>query len=252
MAGDVDAYEVALFVEPLHGAPFCIDLRRLWFRDFDFGDVVKQGGGGVGFVGLIVLAVGNEFVEEEITVFAGGEELFATDGTEPVKGTSEGQTFNAFLIAGKEIDSLDEVVDRLVGAVFLSFGEDGINGCFSDSFDGTKAEADFAEGIDAEFDAALIDVRAEGADAHRLALVHQFGDGFDVGKAATHDAGHILGWIVGFQIGRLVGHPGITRCMALVEGIGGEGTPVFPDFFKHLGVVAVCRATFDELGIHVV
>lgn len=133
MAGDVDAYEVALFVEPLHGAPFCIDLRRLRFRDFDFGDVVKQGGGGVGFVGLIVLAVGNEFVEEEITVFAGGEELFATDGTEPVEGTGEGQTFNAFLIAGKEIDSLDEVVDRLVGAVFLSFGEDGINGCFSDS-----------------------------------------------------------------------------------------------------------------------
>lgn len=40
--------------------------------------------------------------------------------------------------------------------------------------------------------------------------------------------------------------------MALVEGIGGEGTPVFPNFFKHLGVVAVCRATFDELGIHVV
>ena len=40
--------------------------------------------------------------------------------------------------------------------------------------------------------------------------------------------------------------------MALVEGVGSEGTPVLPDFLQNLRVVAVGFSALDEFGVHVV
>ena len=47
-----------------------------------------------------------------------------------------------------------------------------------------------------------------------------------------------------------VGHPGVARGVALVEGVGGELLPVGPYFLEHFGVVAVALAALDELGLH--
>ena len=40
--------------------------------------------------------------------------------------------------------------------------------------------------------------------------------------------------------------------MALVEGVGGKGRPVFPDFLEHRRIVAVRISAGHELGIHVI
>ena len=61
--------------------------------------------------------------------------------------------------------------------------------------------------IDAELMPALVDIRSEGLDAHRLALVHEFGDFSDVVEVAAHHGGHILRGVVGLEVGRLVCHP---------------------------------------------
>ena len=97
---------------------------------------------------------------------------------------------------------------------------------------------------------ALVNIGSLGGNTHRLTFVHQFGHLGDVVHVAAHHGCHILGWIVGLEVTRLVGHPRIARGMRLVEGIGGEFLPVGPNLFKHLRVVAVALSALDELRLH--
>ena len=106
--------------------------------------------------------------------------------------------------------------------------------------------------VDAELQVTFVDVGTQRVDAHRLAFVHEFRYRRDVGQASAHHARHVLRGVIGFEVSRLVSNPGVAGSVALVESVRGEGAPVIPNLFKHLGVVAIGRAALDELGIHVV
>ena len=96
----------------------------------------------------------------------------------------------------------------------------------------------------------LVDVRTESGYAHGLTFIHEFRDFGDVVEVAAHHGCHILGWMVGLEIGRLICHPRIACGVTLVEGVGGEFFPVAPYLLKHCRVVTVFLSTLDKLGFH--
>ena len=76
----------------------------------------------------------------------------------------------------------------------------------------------------------LVYIWSQRGNTHLFALVHQLRDFRNLVTTPAHDSGHELSGIVGFQIGRLVGHPGITGSMRLIEGVRSKLLPVGPDF----------------------
>ena len=192
VTGDVDANQFTLPVQPFEVTPVCHVGRRLGLGNFHHLGRSEERVGTERLVHLIVCTVAHEGIEEDFAFFVRHDILFTTDFREAVKGTGNGESFQILSGADREVHAFDEVIDAFIRSVGVSFADDFFDGSFSDTFDGSHAEADVAVVNDAELFVTLIDVRSEGVNAHGFALIHEFRHGGDVRDASAHDARHIL------------------------------------------------------------
>ena len=252
MPGYIHADEFALAVKAFQRAPLLIFLRDFRLRGFGHIGCAKKGILAGQQILLIAHTIAQEGVHEHFAARIFGEELLALHGLETIECAGQREVFKALAVARAEVHALHEVEDRLVRAVFISFFNNTLHRRFAHTLHGCKAEAYISFVIDAELGVALVDIRAERANAHRLALVHELHDFVDVGEVSAHVARHVLRGVVGFEVRRLIGHPRVASGVALIESIRSKGAPVVPNLFKHLFVVPIGLSARDKFGVHVV
>ena len=246
----VNAYEVALLVELLYGAP-CFALGYLGRGYVNAVHVAEERVLRRVLLLLVKLSVAHERVEEHLSLGVAPEVVFAPD-VEAVESAAEGEALEAFAVAGREVDALHHVEHVFIRAVLFALGYDGLGCCRAHAFYRGQAEADGSLLIYAELLAALVDVGPERLYAHGLALVHELCYFGYVGDVAAHVGCHVLGRVVSLEVSRLVSHPRVARGVTLVEGVAGELLPVFPNLVQHLVLVAVLLAAFIEEPLQVV
>ena len=103
--------------------------------------------------------------------------------------------------------------------------------------------------VHGELEVGLIDIWREYADAHGTALVHELDDFGDVVEVTAQRTSHVLCGVVRLEVGCLIGDPAVAGSMALVEGVAGELCPVGPDLLQRVLLVALLRATSEELHL---
>ena len=253
MCREVDAHEVALLVETLDGGPLLHVLGHLGLG-YGVGHAVhaEEGVHGLCTLGLHQGAVADEDVEETLFLGILGKVVLALHLGETVETARECQTLEVLTVTGLQVDALHKVVDALVGTVGLALADDGLYGSFAHTLHTAEAEADVALGIDRELKVTLVHVGTQHVDAHSLALVHELGDFVDAREVTREVGSHVLGWVVGLEVGGLIGYPGVAGGVALVEGVGSKLLPVAPNLVEYLGVVPVLLSALDELGLHLV
>ena len=249
MGREIDAHQVALAVQALDIAPGVAlgDGRCGYLHHVASEERHLR----LHLLGLEMLAEAHERVEEHLALDVGRQIALAGDA-EAVEPAAEHQALNGLAVHGREVHALHQVEHVGVWSTRLALGDDGLGGSGAHALDGSQSETDGALLVHAELVAALVHVGSEGLDAHGLALVHELGDFGDVVQVAAHHGGHILRWVVGLEVGRLVGHPRVAGGVALVEGIRGKLLPVFPNLVEHALVVAVFRSAFVEQRLELV
>ena len=252
MPTQVDAYQVALLVEALEVAPPFKDVGRLRLGNLHRFHAAEEAVGVLLVVLLEVYTVGHEHIEEHRPTAVDRKVLLAAELRKTVERTGNDQRFAVLAVAGVEVDALKEVVDIGEASLSLALVDDGLNGVFAHAFDGGETETDVAHTVDGKLEVALVDIGAVAIYLHVPTLVEKFGQIADVTQRTTEQAGHILRREVGLQVGRLIGYPRVARGVTLVEGIFGKGSPVVPNLFQHLRIVAVGLPAGHKLGVHVV
>ena len=248
MSREIDAHELTLPVEPLDGAPgFSFRYRRGGYLHRLYAS--EERGSCLALLLLVELTVSYERIQEGIALAVLAEVLLAADA-EAVETATQSQTFECLAVDIGEIHALGKIEDVLIRAVLQALCHDGIGGRSSHSLDGGESEAYLAMLVHTEGTVALVYIRSQGLDVHRLALLHQLGNLGDLRKAAGHQRCHVFGWIVCLEIGCLIGYPGIAGGVRLVEGVGGKLLPVAPDLLEHSRIVAVLLSLLDELRLH--
>ena len=204
MCREIDAHEVAFLVQL-----------------FDIAPALRLGNGGGGhlhlveseervgrllLLKLVVLTEPDEHVEEDLAFGRKRHVALARDA-EAVESAAEHQAFECLAVHIAQIDALHHFEHILEGPVFLAFHENGVGRRGTHALDGGQSEAYLTMLVHTELSAALIDIGSEGGDAHRSALIHQFGDFGDIVEVAAHHGGHVLGRVMGLEIGCLVRYP---------------------------------------------
>ena len=155
---------------------------------------------------LVELPVTDDGVKEQAAFPRLGKVLLTLQA-EAVEAAAVGKAFKSLPVHIADIDTLGKVVDVLVKAVLLPFTHNALGGTGTHPLDGGESEAYLAAAVHAEADLALVDVRAERGDLHRLALLHQFRDFSDLAETACHQRSHVFSRIMRLQVGGLVGYP---------------------------------------------
>ncbi|GFI54361.1 hypothetical protein IMSAGC022_00975 [Alistipes sp.] len=169
-----------------------------------------------------------------------------------VESAGIGHAFETLAVDDRIVYALHEVVYVLELAAALALLDDRLRGGIAHTLDRGQTEAHVAGLVGRKVAHRLVDVGAEHAYAHVLALVHVCRDLLDVVKVATQHGSHILRGVVRFEVGRLVCDPRVARSVRFVEGIRGELLPVGPYLLQHLLVVAVGLASRDEFRFQLV
>ena len=169
-----------------------------------------------------------------------------------VEGTRRNQVLHNPLARCPGIDTSGEVFQPLEWPALLAFGDQLLHGRPADVLDGVERVAHgLAPGFRVVFDIknrlGRIDIRGQQRDLEpfQIALEH----GQLVGVAGIEDhrrAEEFLGEM-GLQIGGLVGHQRVGRCVGLVEAVAGEGLDLGEDF-QCLGFLDVVRSRAVDEG----
>lgn len=110
MGGEVDADEVAFLVEPFEVAPTGYVGRDFGMNDGDaHAHVAEEGIGGLMKVGLELVSVAKEGVEEHFVAGCRRKVGFARNVVKSVEGTGENKAFDGFAVAGREVDTFKEI-----------------------------------------------------------------------------------------------------------------------------------------------
>ena len=81
---------------------------------------------------------------------ARSEEDLSTDLLETVECTSKNQVFDVLLVALREVDTLKEVEEGGERPVLLTFLDDGLNGRFTHTLDGSHTKTNITFEVDGE------------------------------------------------------------------------------------------------------
>ena len=161
---------------------------------------------------MVGLTIAHQRIEEHLALVVNGKIVLTADA-ETVETATQCQTLKTLTVDGCEIDALSKIVNVLIGTVLLTLLYDGLCSRVAHALNGTETETNLTMMVHTELLVRLIHIRSQRGDTHRLTLVHQFRDFRNLVATATHDGSHKLCGIVGLQISRLVGHPGIAGGM---------------------------------------
>ena len=155
---------------------------------------------------LIKLTISYQGVEEHLVLVIDSKEVLA-GYSETVEATTQRQAFKCLSVDIAEVDTLGKIKDIFVRSVLLAFCHNGIGCRSSHTLDGRKAETYLAMLVHTECTITLIDIRPQGLDIHRLALLHEFGNLGNLREAAGHQRSHVFGRIMCLEIGCLISYP---------------------------------------------
>ena len=247
-----EAHQLLLAIKTLQRAPLLKFLG--WFGMLNHHIVLLQVAKEAHLVRFLVslefLPVFDYLVEEGNALGIGSEILFAADLAKAIQCARQCQRLKCLAVDRTEIYAFHQVENVLEGAIGIALLHHSIGCTFAKALDSSQSETHGTFGIDRIALTREVDVGSLHREADSTAFVHLLGQFVHIVQRARKHSRHILGWIVSLEIGRLVSHPGVADGMALVEGVGGKLLPVAPDLLKHLRVVSILRATFDELGLH--
>ncbi len=225
MCTEIDADELLLLAQALDRAPrLCLGQRRRGHGNIA-GHGPEKRVGSLALILLVLLAEAHDEVEENLP-FGVGRQILLTLIAETVEATAECQTLKSLAVDILQADTLGKVVDIFIRSVGFPLPDDGGGSAGTHALDGREAKTDLTIFVHTKLHIALVDVRPQCRDVHRLAFLHEFGDLADVAVTACHQGSHVFCRVVSLEIGGLVGHPGIAGSVRLVESIGSELLPV--------------------------
>ena len=157
------------------------------------------------------------------------------------------QGFHDPLVAHRERDLAQEVVEAGVAVLVGAGADDAVDDVFTYVADGAQPEPDvFADGGKSQL--RFVDVGREYFDAHPPGF-SQIDGHFVLGSTDRCEQGcHVLGGVVGFEIGGPVGHQPVPGGVGFVEAVGGERHQHVPNRLRGLGGVAVLLHAGGEQG----
>ena len=143
------------------------------------------------------------------------------------------------------IDALRNIPDRDKPTIRLAGLDDRAHGVLAHIFDGTQTKADLALD-DGEIALRGVDIGRQHLETHRIAL----GDVERHLVLGVHHRGdqrrHVLGRIVGLEVGRAVRDQGVTGGVSLVEGVLRAALVLDPEILGDLTIDAVGLAADHE------
>ena len=143
------------------------------------------------------------------------------------------------------IDALCDIPDRDEPPVRLARLDDRPHGVLADVLDGTQPEANLALD-DREIALRRVDIGWQHLKTHRLALGHVERH-FVFGVHHRRDQRrHVLGRIVGLEVGRAVRDQGVAGGVSLVEGVLRAALVLDPEILGDLAIDAVGLAANHE------
>ena len=147
--------------------------------------------------------------------------------TQGIKGTTLNERFRDALIARQGINLVEVVGEVAERALFLAGGHDRFHHLVTDIADSAQAKADVLTDR-LEIQRGLIDIRGEHLDT-QVAAVRQVDRGLVlIVRHRGQQCRHVLGGVVGLEVGGPVGHQAIAGGVGLVERVGGEGQDRVP------------------------
>ena len=215
MGCKIHAHKILLAVKPLERAPF-LGIRHRRTGNLNGIESAEERVCSLSLYRLILVSVSYNAVDKELALAVWRKELLALDA-ERVERSGVCKVFDSLTVAGREVYALNKVVYVFEAAVLLALKDDGKSGTLAHSLNGSHAEADVSLVVYGKLYARLVNIRSERLNVHVPALVHKLGYiGYAV-QASAHDGCHVLRRIVCLEVGCLVGHPRVARCMTLVE-----------------------------------
>ena len=164
-----------------------------------------------------------------------------------IERTCIGKRFVRFFI-----DRFRNISFRKIKNIFkittrISFFDQCVCGRFASSFYSTQSKTDFAIFVYIKIDRTLVHIWAQYFYPNSFRFFEEISQFFDVVFFVRKVGCHVFGRIVGFEPSRLEGHKGITSRVRFVEGIGGKGFPVGPNFLQFISRMSFCRSPFNKL-----
>ena len=157
----------------------------------------------------------------------------APRGAGRVEGAALDQAFDRAFVDGARVDPLAEVPDRVDRRV-RARPQDRLDRRVADVLDRVEAEADRVFGDD-EAVVGLVDVGRQDVDPHlRAAVDEERHLVFGVHHRGDHRR-HVLGRVVGLEVGGAVGDQPVTGGVGLVEGVVGGGFVQLPEVGGDVG-----------------
>ena len=178
-----------------------------------------------------------------------GKELTSREVYNRVESSRHSNILKTFAVYGCVVGALAEVEDIFVWTILLTLGNNRIYRRLAYTLDCCQTETNISLLICRETHLRLVNIGRKYADTHTLALFHIQLQLLNIAEVGTEQCRHILGRIVGFEVGSLVCHPRIAGCVRLVEGVRCKLNPILPNLFENFFVVSVCCSTLQELRL---
>ena len=155
------------------------------------------------------------------------------------------QRLDRLLVADLLRDLAQEVGEVGEGALLAAGGDDGVDDVGADVADRAEPEADVVADR-GEVAHRLVDVGRQHRDAHLAALGEVDRRLVLVVADAGEHRGHVLGGVVGLEVGRPVRHDAVGRGVRAVERVVGERQQDVPQRLDRRGRVAVVLHALGE------
>ncbi|MBA7617258.1 hypothetical protein ES703_24572 [subsurface metagenome] len=116
--------------------------------------------------------------------------------------------------------------------------------------DGIQAEPDTALRVHPEIATRVVHIRRQHLQTQGLGLGQQDTHPVLVAHFRGKVSRHELGWIVGFQVSRLVGHEGIGGGVALVKSVLGKASHELKNISSRVLNHTIFAGPFKKVGLH--
>ena len=167
------------------------------------------------------------------------------------------QAFQHAFVQRRAVDPVAEIFQALEHATVLARANHGVHRAATNIANGRKAKAytqairevgELAIGqvLDRKAFAAAVDIGRQHRHTQAAALGHALRHFADLARRSRQHRRHILGRVVGFEPGSLVGKQTIQRCVRAVERVASEGQDQFPQLRGDLLADTLLATAFLE------
>ena len=224
MRGKVHAHVLLLLLQQREDILVAGEGRNFWPHGFELLHLAEERVGGVELVVAVEARVFDDFVDAELPVLAGQEEL-RTLIAEGVQRTGIDQRLKGAAVQhlGHPLHEIEEVRE---GTVLAALADNGLHDVLAKAFQTAQAVADISALVDGERRLGLVYIWAEHLDAGLAAVRHDLLHLVHVRDVLREVGGLEFRRIMRLDPGGLVAYPGVAGGVRLVESVFRESLPV--------------------------